>query len=93
MKKLRKIIGNMIMLLGVAAGLYVGLWLMFIRPIIETAAAFDNDGSWSNPAGIAVHGNRFCNRRYWNHCRSSSKRMGRIKENALMFWQNIRAPV
>lgn len=42
MKKLRKIIGNMIMLLGVAAGLYVGLWLMFIRPIIETAAAFDN---------------------------------------------------
>lgn len=42
MKKLRKIIGNMIMLLGVAVGLYVGLWLMFIRPIIETAAAFDN---------------------------------------------------
>lgn len=42
MKKLRKIIGNMIMLLGVAAGLYVGLWLMFIRTIIETAAAFDN---------------------------------------------------
>ena len=42
MKKLRKIIGNMIMLLGVAAGLYVGEGLMFIRPSIETAAAFDN---------------------------------------------------
>ncbi len=42
MKKPRKIIGNLIMLLGVAAGLYVGLWIMLIRPIIETAAAFDN---------------------------------------------------
>ncbi len=42
MKKPRKIIGNLIMLLGTAAGLYVGLWIMLIRPIIETAAAFDN---------------------------------------------------
>ena len=42
MKKLRKIIGNLIMLLGVSTGLYVGLWIMLIRPIIETAAAFDN---------------------------------------------------
>jgi hypothetical protein len=31
----------LVMLAGVVGGLYVGAWLMFIKPIIEACLAFD----------------------------------------------------
>ena len=38
---MRKVIGGLIMVVSVLAGIYVGGWLMFIQPIIEACKAFD----------------------------------------------------
>ena len=37
----RKIIGALLIIAGVVGGLYVGGWLMFVQPIMETCRAFD----------------------------------------------------
>lgn len=38
---MKKIIGIILMLLGIASGAYVGIWVMFVRPILDAAYAFD----------------------------------------------------
>ena len=38
---MKKIIGTFLMIIDVFGGLYVGGWLMFIKPIIEASKAFD----------------------------------------------------
>lgn len=38
---MRRIIGGLIMVASVLGGAYVGIWLMFIQPIIEACKAFD----------------------------------------------------
>ena len=43
MKKIIKdIIGGVSIIASIPLGLYVGLWLMFIKPILDTCHAFDN---------------------------------------------------
>ena len=37
----KNMIGNLLIAVGVIGGLYVGGWIMFIQPIIETCKAFD----------------------------------------------------
>lgn len=37
----KKLLGVLIIIAGVAGGLYVGLWLLFIHPIVQACAAFD----------------------------------------------------
>lgn len=38
---MRKILGVIIAIVGIGLGLYVGGWLMFIKPIIACCMAFD----------------------------------------------------
>ena len=38
-----KVIGILFFIFGIIFGLYVGGWLMFVKPIIEAAQAFDSD--------------------------------------------------
>lgn len=38
---IKLIVAILLILLGIAAGLYVGAWLMFIKPIIACCVAFD----------------------------------------------------
>lgn len=38
---IKLIIAIVLILLGIAGGLYVGAWLMFIKPIIACCVAFD----------------------------------------------------
>jgi hypothetical protein len=38
---MKKLLGLIIMIAGVVGGLYVGLWLLFIQPIVQACAAFD----------------------------------------------------
>lgn len=39
---MKRIIGIIFVFLGVFSGLYVGGWLMFVKPIIDAYVAFDN---------------------------------------------------
>ena len=41
MKKTKSIIGYLFIFGGVILGLYVGIWSMFIAPIVECCNAFD----------------------------------------------------
>lgn len=41
MKKIKNIIGYLLMVFGTLCGLYVSIWTMFISPIIECCKAFD----------------------------------------------------
>lgn len=41
MKNIKKIIGSLFIICGLLGGLYVGIWSMFISPIIECCKAFD----------------------------------------------------
>lgn len=38
---MKKIICNLIIIIGVVLGLYVGGWLMFIKPILDATKAFN----------------------------------------------------
>lgn len=38
---MKNIIAFLVAAVGVIAGLYVGVWLLFIQPIIQACAAFD----------------------------------------------------
>lgn len=38
---MKEIIGGLLIIAGIVGGLYVGGWLMFIKPIIEACKAFD----------------------------------------------------
>lgn len=38
---MKEVIGYLLMIIGIAAGLYVGGWLMFIQPILEACRCFD----------------------------------------------------
>lgn len=49
-----KVLGYLIMVLGVVAGLYVGGWLMFIQPILYACACFDAGTLTGMIVGITV---------------------------------------
>lgn len=51
---LKKFIGALLMIAGVFGGLYVGGWLMFIKPIIEACKAFDTGTLTGMIIGITV---------------------------------------
>lgn len=38
---MKNVIGILVTIIGIAAGLYIGGWLMFIQPIIEACQHFD----------------------------------------------------
>jgi hypothetical protein len=40
---MRKIIGKTVLTMGYISSLYVGGWIMFIKPIIQTCTAFDSN--------------------------------------------------
>ena len=41
MKNMKKLIGVMIIIASIAGGVYLGGWILFIRPILDACAAFD----------------------------------------------------
>lgn len=38
---MKNVIGILVAIIGIAAGLYIGGWLMFIQPIMEACQHFD----------------------------------------------------
>ena len=38
---MKKLIGVMIIIASIAGGVYLGGWILFIRPILDACAAFD----------------------------------------------------
>lgn len=52
--KARPVIGLIVALLGSAFGVYVGLWLMFIQPIITMCAAYDAGTLSAMIVGVSV---------------------------------------
>lgn len=40
-RKVRNILGALVIVIGVVGGIYVGAWAMFIQPIIEACQCFD----------------------------------------------------
>lgn len=38
---MKKVLGILLILVGILGGLYVGGWLMFIQPIVDCCKAFD----------------------------------------------------
>ena len=51
---MKNIIGNLLVVAGIAGGLYVGGWMMFITPIIEACKAFDAGTLTGTIVGITV---------------------------------------
>lgn len=51
---MRKLIGMLLIAAGVLGGVYVGVWLMFIRPILEVCGAFDNGTLTAMLIGVTV---------------------------------------
>lgn len=51
---IKNIIGNLLIAAGVVGGLYVGGYLMFIQPIIETCKAFDTGTLTGLTIGVTV---------------------------------------
>ena len=47
-------IGNAIITIGVITGLYVGLWVLLIDPIIDVCRAYDNHTLTGLMIGIAI---------------------------------------
>lgn len=47
-------IGLLFMIAGALGGLYVGVWLMFVQPIIEACRAFDAGTLTGMMVGITV---------------------------------------
>ena len=48
------IIGVLLIIAGIVGGLYVGGWLMFIKPIIEACKAFDAGTLTGMIVGVTV---------------------------------------
>ena len=38
---MKKIIGALIIIIGIVMGMYIGGWVMFVQPIIQACVAFD----------------------------------------------------
>lgn len=51
---MRNVVGFLVMIIGIIAGLYVGGWLMFIQPILEACQAFDTGTLTGVTVGITV---------------------------------------
>lgn len=51
---MKKIIGFLLIIAGIVGGLYVGGWLMFIKPIIEACKAFDTGTLTAMTVGVTV---------------------------------------
>lgn len=51
---MRNVVGLLVMIIGIIAGLYVGVWLMFIQPILEACQAFDAGTLTGVTVGITV---------------------------------------
>ena len=51
---MKKIIGVLLIIAGIVGGLYVGGWLMFIKPIIEACKAFDAGTLTGMTVGVTV---------------------------------------
>ena len=49
-----KVLGFLIAAFGIIGGLYVGVWLMFIQPILEACQAFDAGTLTGVTVGITV---------------------------------------
>lgn len=51
---MRKFIGLLFTIGGLLLGLYVGLWLMFVKPIMDVCLAIDNNAISAVIVGIAI---------------------------------------
>lgn len=51
---MRKIIGNLIIVISIIGGAYIGLWLMFIKPIIDCCMMFDNGTLTAVAVGVCI---------------------------------------
>ena len=51
---MNKLIGNLLIILGILGGLYVGGWLMFIKPILYACRAFDEGILTGTIVGITI---------------------------------------
>ena len=54
MAKFRYFLGLGIMILGIGLGLYVGGWLMFVKPIISCCIAYDAGVLTATKIGLTV---------------------------------------
>jgi len=53
-RKVRNVIGVLILLAGIIGGLYVGGWVLFIKPIIDACKAFDAGTLTALTVGITI---------------------------------------
>ena len=51
---MKEVIGYLLMIIGIAAGLYVGGWLMFIQPILEVCRCFDAGTLTGTIIGVTI---------------------------------------
>lgn len=51
---MKKALGILLIIGSIVGGLYVGGWLMFIQPVIETCKAFDNGTLTGTIVGITL---------------------------------------
>lgn len=51
---MKEAIGYLLMIIGIAAGLYVGGWLMFIQPILEVCRCFDAGTLTGTIIGVTI---------------------------------------
>ena len=51
---MKEAIGYILMIIGIAAGLYVGGWLMFIQPILEVCKCFDAGTLTGTIIGVTI---------------------------------------
>ena len=51
---MKEAIGYLLMIIGIAAGLYVGGWLMFIQPILEVCKCFDAGTLTGTIIGVTI---------------------------------------
>lgn len=51
---MRNIIGKVVASIGIILGVYVGGWLMFIKPILDICYAIDNNNISAMIIGVAI---------------------------------------
>lgn len=51
---MKRVLGTLIIIVGLLGGLYIGGWLMFIQPIIEACRHFDTGTLTGMIVGITV---------------------------------------
>lgn len=51
---MKKLFGVLLIIVGIVGGLYVGGWIMFIKPIIDVCQAFDAGTLTGMMVGITV---------------------------------------